>query len=314
MRLLWLCWLCYGWMWAQAPAEFSGSGGPNLPAQAIGPDDLLAIAVYDSPELTRSVRVGSDGDIRLPMLERRIHVDGLLPVELEQAVAEALRAEKLLVNPIVTVTIAEYHSRPIRVAGAVKRPLTFQAYSSVTLLDALTRAEGLSPEAGAEILVTRTRPGENGAPAGLTERIAVRSLIGGANPALNVKLVGGEEIRVPEAGRVYVLGNVHKPGMYVVKDATDTTVLKILAQAEGLAPFASNEAYIYRRETDGGAKHEIPIPLSRIIERKAPDVALTADDILYIPDNKNRRLTVSALERIAGFGAATASGVLIWRR
>jgi len=65
-----------------------------------------------------------------------------------KAIAEALRAEKLLVNPIVTVTIAEYHSRPIRVAGAVRKPLTFQAFSSVTLLDALTRAEGLSPEAG----------------------------------------------------------------------------------------------------------------------------------------------------------------------
>lgn len=296
------------------PAPLAEVGGANLPAQKIGPDDLIAVSVYDSPELSRTVRVGADGRIRLPMLQRKIEANGLLPSELETAIGGALREEQLLVDPVITVTVAEYRSRPISVAGAVRKPLTFQAFGGVTLLDALTRAEGLSSDAGAEILVSRPQKAENGAAATLTQRIPVQALMDTADPALNLKLYGGEEIRVPEAGRVYVVGNVKRPGVFPVKDAAETTVLKLLAQAEGLIPFASKQAYIYRREAGRSSKNEIPIELGRIIARKAPDVTLQAGDILYIPDNKSQRMTIGALEKIAGFGAATASGVLIWRR
>ena len=48
------------------------------------------------------------------------------------------------------------------------------------------------------------------------------------------------------------------------------------------------------------------------MQRKAPDVALQVDDILYIPDNKNRRMTMTVIERMTTFGASTASGLLIW--
>src|SRR5205085_11075379 len=126
-------------------------GTANLPAQRIGADDLIALQVYDSPEFTRTVRVGPDGDIRLPMVKQRIKAEGLMPNELEAKIAEALKQEQLIVDPFVTVSMVEYHSRPISVAGAVKRPLTFQAIGGVTLLDALTRAEGLSQDAGGEI-------------------------------------------------------------------------------------------------------------------------------------------------------------------
>jgi len=289
-------------------------GGANLPAQKIGPNDLIAVSVYDAPELTRTVRVGADGLIRLPMLKQRLKAVGLLPAELEQLIAQALSAEQILVDPVVTVTVVEYHSRPISVMGAVKNPVTFQAIGAVSLLEALTRAGGLSPEAGPEILVTRTQPGADGTPVTVTQRVATKALIDAADPEANVKLYGGEEVRVPEAPKVYVVGNVKKPGAYPVQDSTETTVLRMLAMAEGLAPYAGKQAYIIRRDERTGARHELPIELKKILERKAPDVPLVANDILYVPDNSGRRATVNVLDRVAGFGAATASGVLIWRR
>src|SRR5438105_5687572 len=79
----------------------------NLPAQRIGADDLIAVSVYDSPELCRTVRVSAEGQIRLPMLKRAIPVTGMLPRELETAIVEALRVEQILVDPVVTVTVAE---------------------------------------------------------------------------------------------------------------------------------------------------------------------------------------------------------------
>ncbi len=289
-------------------------GGANLPAQKIGANDLIAISVYDAPEFTRTVRVGADGQIRLPMLKQRLRAEGLLPAELEEAIAQALQAEQILVDPVVTVTVVEYFSRPISVAGAVKNPVTFQAIGAVSLLEALTRAGGLSPDAGPEILVTRTQSGPDGTPVALTRRIAVKALIDAADPEANLKLYGGEEIRVPEAPKVYVVGNVKRPGAYPITEATETTVLRVLAMAEGLAPYAGKQAYIIRRDDRTGARHELPIELKKILERKAPDVPLLANDILYVPDNTGRRATVQALDRIAGFGAATASGILIWRR
>src|SRR5579862_4514171 len=75
----------------------------NLPAQKIGPRDLIAIQVYDSPELTRSVRVGADGLIRLPMLRQRIKAEGLMPGDLETVLCQALEEEGIIVDPLVTV-------------------------------------------------------------------------------------------------------------------------------------------------------------------------------------------------------------------
>jgi len=312
MRILFLLFLALGF--AATEAAPMQEPGANLPAQRIGPNDLVALSVYASPELTRTVRVGPDGTMRLPMLKQRIKAAGLLPVELEARIAGALGDEQILVDPVVTVTIAEYHSRPISVAGAVKSPITFQAAGPVTLLDALTRAGGLSPEAGPEVLVSRVQPGEDGSPVALVQRIPVKSLIDAADPDANLRLSGGEEIRVPEVGKVYVVGTVRRPGAYAVQNTSETTVLQILALAEGLAPFASKQAYIYRQEGTAGSKHEIAIELNKILARKAPDVPLQPNDIFYVPDNTGRRITVSALEKIAGFGSATASGLLIWRR
>ena len=117
----------------QRPAVSPELGG-NLPAQPVGPNDLIAVSVYDSPELSRTVRIGADGYFRLPMLKQRIKAQGLLPADLESAIVAALKQEQILVDPFVTVTIAEYHSRPISVAGAVKLPLVFQAEGPTTLL------------------------------------------------------------------------------------------------------------------------------------------------------------------------------------
>jgi polysaccharide export outer membrane protein len=299
----------------------------NLPAQKIGPNDLLWISVADCPELTRNFRVSSDGTLSLPLLKERIPASGRYPSDIETAVADALVKDKILVSPVVTVSVAEYRSVPVSVMGAVKRPITFQAVGGVTLLDALTRAEGLSSDAGPEILISRPRatgtnpaPGsapdptapEGGESAGLVQRIPVRGLIDQADPALNIRLYGGEEVRVPAAGRVYVVGNVKRSGAFPVQDSTGTSVLKAIALSEGLLPYTAKEAFIYRREGGKNERDEIPIQLSRILDHKAPDVDLLPNDILYVPDNKGRKLTAQALDRLAGFGASTASGVLIF--
>jgi polysaccharide export outer membrane protein len=284
------------------PNLMEEAGKANLPAQKLGVDDLIAVSVYDAPELTRTVRVETDGTIHLPLLKEGISASGIFPRQLESSVVSALKDEQILVDPIVKITVVEYHSRPIAVIGAVKKPLTFQSVGVVTLLDALANAEGLTEFAGTEILLTRNDK---------TERIPVKRLIKDADPEVNYMLHGGEEIRVPEASKIFVVGNVKKPGAFPIRDGGEESVLKMIALAEGLTPFASKIAYVYRRDETGN-KTEIPIELDKIMTRKAPDVALRVDDLFYIPDNKTRRATMTVLDRTAIFGASVGSGLLIW--
>jgi len=284
------------------PSLMEEVGKANLPALTLHAGDLVAISVYDAPELTRTVRVDQDGTIRLPLLAESVKAAGHMPAELERALVEALKSEEILVDPVIKVTVVEYHSRPISVMGAVRRPVTFQADGVVTLLDALSRAEGFTEDAGSEVLVT-----QNDA----VQHIAVKRLMDGTDPKLNLRLTGNEEIRVPVAGKIFVVGNIRRPGAFPVRDPADKTVLKMVALSEGLMPFSQKVAYIIRRQ-EGETPQEIPIELAKIMERKSPDVTLEIGDILYVPDNKARRSTMSILDRVAGFGSATASGLVIW--
>jgi polysaccharide export outer membrane protein len=283
----------------------------DLPLEKIGNDDLVGITVYDSPELTRAVRVGSDGDIRLPMLREHIKASGLYPAELEAAITKELVDDQVLVDPIVTVTVVEYRSRPITIAGAVKNPVTIQATGTVTLLDAISRAGGLSENAGAEILVSKASSSSSDKSATLVQRIPVRELLAGSDPTLNLHLEGGEDIRVPEAGRIFVLGKVKMPGSFFITDGDQSSVMKAVALSEGLDSFPSHKAYIYRVEGGASGRSEIPIDLKGIMDRKSPDVTLMANDILYIPDATGTRAGLKALETSVGIGAAVASALIL---
>ena len=294
-------------LWGQTTSsvvDTNLAGVANLPAQKIQPNDLIAVSVYDEPALTRTVRVGEDGAIRLPMLQAPVAAGGLMPADLETAIGNALRDGEILVNPIVAVTILEYSSsRMISVVGAVRKPLTFTIVGTVRLLDALARAEGLSNDAGPELLVTR-------AGADFSQRIVLKDLIDGSNPQLNIVLEGGEDIRVPEARKIYVLGNVKKPGAFPVRDGSENTVLKLLAMVEGVTSYSAKEAYIYRAGGDGQPRQEIRLELKKILARKAPDVSLSADDILYVPDATGLRMGLTVLEKTAMYGGGAAAAVI----
>lgn len=298
----------------QAPTRAAEAGvadNQNLPVEKLGPDDLLGISVYDSPELSRTVRVDAEGNIRLPMMRERIPASGLFPYELEKSIVAALISENILVNPVVTVSVVEYRSRPITVAGSVRNPTTFQATGNVTLLDALSRAGGVTDNAGAAILITRPTQSSGSGSAPLALRIPVRALLAGDDPSLNIKLEGGEQIRVPEAGRVFVAGNVKKPGVYPISDGPESSVLKAIALSQGLDSFSARTAYIYRTEAGMHGKNEIPIDLKGILSRKVPDPPLYADDMLYIPNSPGRRNTAKVVEISLGVGLGLASILLL---
>lgn len=295
---------------AAGGASTTLNGAPSLPVAKIGDNDLIGIAVYDAPPLTGPVRVSPEGDIRLPMVKDPIHAAGLYPKDLEKVIADVLVNDHLLVEPIVTVNIIEYDSRPITVVGAVKSQVIFQATGTTTLLDAISRAGGLADDAGPEILISGSAPGPNGQNANLTQRVPARSLLDSTNPTLNIELHGGEVVRVPQAGRVLVVGDVNKPGYYFIADGSQSSIMKALALSGGLGQRSGQVAYIYRKEGVGGARNEIPVQLKKIMARKSPDVALEANDMLYIPNAKGHGLSPAVLNTILAAGIGLGSTLL----
>lgn len=283
-----------------------------MPAQKLGPDDLIQIQVFNFPEFSRAARISANGTIQIPLLKQPIQAAGKLPPEIETEIADALRNAELVVNPAVIVSVVEYGSRPITVAGAVKNPLIFQAVGRVTLVDAITRAGGLTGEAGPEILINRRpKPGEEAQPI-LTQHVNAHELFGEDGDDADILLNGGEEIRVPVAGKVYVVGDVKSSGAFPVTHNADTTVLTALSLAGGVGAYPSAQAYIIRRDEITGTKHTIPVNLKGILKLKTPDFPLLADDIFFVPDDTKRRQTNLILDRLSQYTAAVLTGIIIY--
>jgi polysaccharide export outer membrane protein len=118
----------------------------------IGPQDLLDINIFEAPELNRTVRVSENGEVSLPLLGG-IHVVRLTARELENSLATRLR--EFLKDPHVSVMVTAIESHPVSVIGEVNKPGVFQVRGSKTLLEMLSMAQGLAPDAGDEVLVMR---------------------------------------------------------------------------------------------------------------------------------------------------------------
>lgn len=282
------------------------SNGSSLPEETVGPNDLLSVTVYDAPELSRPVRVDAAGAIRLPMVKQPVHVAGLDPAQVANAITNALVADRVLVNPLVSVSVSEYRSRPIVVVGAVRTPISFQDDGTITLLDALTRAGGLGTNAGPEILVSRRSLTADGKSVAVTQRVSARSLFDENVPAANLILQPGDIVRVPVASQFYAMGNVKKPGAFLITNGSESSVLKALALSGGLASSSAHTAYIYRVESGQTDRKEIRLKLKQIMEHKAPDVPLQANDIFYVPSANGKRIAGTILATTAGIGLGVA--------
>ena len=102
--------------------ELASNSKPAVHDYVIGDGDLLSIAVFDVPELTRDVRVSQTGKISIPLVPVRLEVTGLTEIQAEQKIAEVLESNGLVTHPEVGVVVKEHRSRPITIVGAVVPP------------------------------------------------------------------------------------------------------------------------------------------------------------------------------------------------
>lgn len=285
---------------------------------AIGAGDELHIDVFEVPDLSHDVRVGETGLISLPLIPDRIPVAGCTPFQLEEKLDKLLQVNGLVMHPQVSVIVKEQNSGPISVAGAVRHPVVLHEFRPTTLIEALAQADGVSDDAGDNILVTREKTaaltcGEPDPPADPNAdpeiiHVKVSELLEQGNPAFNIPVYGGDVITVPRAGIIYVAGAVGQPGGYALNDPGATfNVMKMIALAHGLAGYSrANSSVILRKDPATGQTKQIPIKLKKIMDQKAPDVRLYAGDILYVPGSGTKRALGMAGTAAIGVGTGLA--------
>jgi len=115
----------------------------------------------------------------------------------------------------------------------------------------------------------------------LTRRITVRNLINDADPAVNIKLTGGEEIRVPEVSKIYVVATSRSPAPTPSEWVRHHRPAN--AGAQRRAGAVRQQECLHLPPRSQRQQDEIPVELDKILQRKSPDVPLIANDILYIP-------------------------------
>ena len=283
----------------------------------LGANDQIAIWVLGLAEITdKPVRVDDQGFIDLPMLGR-LRAAGKTVSELKQQVTE--RSKEFVHTPQVSITVVEVKSRPVSVMGAVNKPGLFQIEGGRTIMDVLSMAGGLRPEAGHPIRLTRRGHCEATRPAGLpagengeqTIEINTRDLVQSRNPALNLPVCAYDVITVPRADLVYVVGEVQKAGAFEMTEGGGISVLQALSMAGGLTTVASaKNARILRQSPDRLERHEIALNLNHMLAAKGNDSTLEPGDILFVPNSKVKTGGRKALDA----AIQLAIGVTIFRR
>jgi polysaccharide export outer membrane protein len=282
----------------------------------IGPEDLLNIDVFNVPELNKTVRVANDGMISLPLIGR-VQAAGLTTAELRKEL-EAKWAETYLENPQVTVFVADFRSRPVSVIGAVDKPGLFYLAAPRTLIEVLSMAGGLGKRAdapGRTVLVTRR---EGFADLQFTDgmslvavdklEINLRKLLYSHNDALNIEIKPFDTVSVSRADIVYVVGEVRRPGGFVLQDQEKLTVMQALALAEGCTGTAARRNAMIIHRSEDGSRTEVRINLSKVLKGKAHDPELAANDVLFVPTSWGKAAGFRGAEAALG----TLSGVLIY--
>jgi polysaccharide export outer membrane protein len=151
---------------ARAADALAAAVTPGDTAYKIGPLDVLDISVFQAPELSKTVEVASNGTIDVPLLGET-PVVGKSAYQVQQELNSRYGA-KYLQNPQVTVSVKQFNSSRVTISGAVKNPGVFP-YKGETLLQFVTMAGGLAPEANSMVVVLRQ---SNGARSGAKFNIA----------------------------------------------------------------------------------------------------------------------------------------------
>ena len=257
---------------------------------------MIEVGVFGVDDFRHTVRISASGVIKFPLIDP-VNAAGLTAAELEQRLATALGTD-VIKNPQVSVFVKEYRSQPVYVLGAVKTPGQYQITMQLRVVDVLSMAGGLQPNAGDEAVIQRPLAdgGEQMIPVDLAKLFEKGDL------SLNVLVQGGDVIHVRErlTETIYVLGEVNRAGAFVKIPKQDLRVSQAIAWAGGPMKTAKLSKGAMLRYNEAGVRQERPVNFKDILSGKAEDFLVRADDIIFIPGSTIKTLGYGVLNTIPG--------------
>jgi polysaccharide export outer membrane protein len=287
----------------EAPAIWNDAGGvaptagvpPSAGTQSsapmpapIGPGDFLEIAEYHTPEFHSTVRVSAEGTVTLPLIGE-VKLAGKDEQGAARAIEAALLAKGMLLHPLVSVLVTAYAGQDVSVLGEVTRPGVYPYTFHHRLLDLISAASGLSPNAGR--LVNVFHQGDSKTPHAVVLDPSGTDTSSDHNPELSP----GDTVQVSRAGLVYVVGDVIRPGGFAVDPVQGLTVVQALSLAWGPSQNAAVGKALLIREQKGG-RTMIALNIRRMLRGQDPDQSVQDRDILYVPDSEAKNLLNRTLE------------------
>jgi len=237
--------------------------------EALGMGDMIRVSVFRNPDLTTEARVSERGTIMFPLIGE-ISVTGLTPTQVSRQIAGKLRAGRFVVDPEVTVSIAQVNSRQVAVLGNVQKPGRYPLDATTAkVTDLIALAGGIAPTGSDQITVMTTRNGK-------TERreIDLAAMIRSGDLTQNLELQAGDTLYVGRAPMIYVTGEVTRAGAYRVEK--DMTVMQAIALGGGITPRGTERGIRIHRKNGDGQVHRM--------EAKLTDPVQT-DDVIFVRES-----------------------------
>jgi polysaccharide export outer membrane protein len=235
--------------------------GPAVPLDyVIGAQDVLAVSLFDQPELGGKFAVELDGTFTFPLLGR-VKAGGLTIRQFESLLKTRLVSEGFFRDPQISIGVDQYRSQRVFVVGEVRTPGTYPLTRDTTLIELLSKAGSTTATAGDDAIIVRGQGQSTAGPtlppddesASNVIHVNLKDLQSGLLVEA-IELRDGDTVFVARAEEVFVFGEVKNPGSYPIK--TGTTVLQALSLAGGVTPSGATGRIKIMRFV-GGRKVEV---------------------------------------------------------
>ncbi len=296
---------------------------PELPSKDILGDpsrdyviaggDMIEVKVEDAPELSRTYQIGAGGTFEMQIIGR-VQAKGRTTDQLARFITERLRDEEYLKLPNVMVTVTQYNGRSYFIQGAITKPGFYELISKPSLLTMISLAGGLNenhgstafiirkskaaaaPEAVATQIVADADPQQTQTPKTESEsaleneyellRVNLAALYRGRFDE-NFTLEPGDIVNIPRADVFFVSGEVQAPGSFALKEGT--TLRQAISLAQGLTFKAkAGQSIIFREDSESGKRKEIRVDIAAVMNGKAEDLPILANDVIIIPNSRTK--------------------------
>jgi polysaccharide export outer membrane protein len=268
----------------------TGDSVEETPKSAIklGPGDLVDVSVYGVPELATKARVSNDGDLYLPLIDY-VHVGDLSLEESQKLIEKRLADGGFVKNPHVTIFVNEYASQGVTLMGEIGKPGIYPVLGDRRLFDLFSAAGGLTDRASRTVSITHRNHPDKPQLVQLSRNLTDK-------PESNVEVRPGDTIEIFRAPIVYIVGDVGRPSGLLV-DNGSLTVLQAIALAGGPNRTAKlNGVKIIRKSNGPNGMTETVVPLKKMLQAKAPDIPLQANDILFVPVSGTKMMAARGIE------------------